>query len=106
MSDDSEIPTPLGTKGGVACTESASAPIIFFDGVSCHGAMHGIIEIELAARIMAPTQDGLVETRFIPAGRLRCSPVAAAALTDSIEKATKMVEQPQQQQPAVASKLN
>ena len=71
MSDDSEIPTLLGTKGGVACTESASAPIIFFDGVSCHGAMHGIIEIELAARIMAPTQDGLVETRFIPSGRLR-----------------------------------
>jgi hypothetical protein len=27
-------------------TESSNAPIIFFD-VSCHGALHGVVEIEL-----------------------------------------------------------
>jgi hypothetical protein len=104
--DDLESSAPLGTKSGIAYTESTGAPVIFFDGVSCHGAMHGIIEIELAARFMAPTQDGLVETRFMPAARLRCSVAAAAALLDSIQTATKMAEQPQQQPPAAASKLN
>ena len=106
MSDNSETPPALGTKSGVSYAESTTAPIIFFDGVSCHGTMHGIIEIELAARFMAPTQDGLVEIRFMPAARLRCSVAAAAVLLDSIQKATKMAEQPHQQPPAAASKLN
>lgn len=108
MPDESEASAPLATKSGVAYTESNTAPIIYFDGVSCHGAMHGVIEIELAARIMAPTADGGVFASFTPTARLRCSPTAAAAaaLLDSIEKATKMAEQPQQQPPAAASKLN
>jgi hypothetical protein len=80
--------------------------LIYFDGVSCHGTLHGVIEIELAARIMAPLMDGTVQTKFVPAGRLRCSPAAAAALRDSIDIATKIAEQPQQQPPAAASKLN
>jgi hypothetical protein len=106
LSDDPENSAPPTLKSGLAYTESAAAPIIFFDGVSCHGTMHGIIEIELAARIMAPAQDGLVEIKFIPAGRLRCSVAAAAALLDSIQSATKMAEEPHPQQPAAASKLN
>src|SRR5580704_775913 len=100
MSDDPETPPPLGTKSGVKYAENSSAPFKFFDGVACHGTMHGVIEIELAARIMAPTQDGGVETKFVPTGRLRCSVSAAAALLDSLQKATKMAEQPEQQQPA------
>jgi hypothetical protein len=106
MSDESEITAPLGTKSGITYTESSTAPIIYFDGVSCHGALHGVIEIELAARIMAPTVDGGVHMSFVPAARLRCSPAAAASLLDSIQKAAKMAEQPQQQPPAAASKLN
>ncbi len=106
MSDkESESPPRLGTQSGVAYSES-SAPIIYFDGVSCHGVMHGILEIELAARIMAPTMDGGVHMSFAPTARLRCSPAAAAALLDSIQKATKMAEQPQQQPPAAGTKLN
>jgi hypothetical protein len=106
MSDDSETTPPLATKSGIAYAESSAAPFIYFDGVSCHGALHGVIEIELAARMMAPTPDGGVHSFFGPVARLRCSPVAAAALLDSIEKAVKMAEQPQQQPPAAASKLN
>ncbi len=106
MTDDSKTSPPLGTTSGVAYSESGSAPFIYFDGVSCHGTLHGVIEIELAAHIMAPLMDGTVQTKLVPAGRLRCSPAAAAALRDSIDIATKMAEQPQQQSPAAASKLN
>ena len=106
MTGDSKTSPPLGATSGVAYSESSSAPFIYFDGVSCHGTLHGVIEIELAARIMAPLMDGTVQTKFVPAGRLRCSPAAAAALRDSIDIATKMAEQPQQQPPAAASKLN
>jgi len=105
MSKEPETPPRLGTASGVPYTET-NAPIIYFDGVSCHGVMHGILEIELAARIMAPTMDGNVHMSFVPAARLRCSPAAAASLLDSIEKAAKMAEQPQQQPPAASSKLN
>jgi hypothetical protein len=68
--------------------------------------MNGIVEIELAARIMAPTPDGGVDIKFGPAGRLRCSPTAAKALRQSIDAALAMAEQTQQQAPAAASKLN
>jgi len=103
MSDDSETPPPLATKSGVAYSELSTAPFIYFDGVSCHGAMHGVIEIELVARTMAPTADGGVHMGIVPVGRLRCSVAAGAALIDSIQKATKMAEQPEQQPPAPAS---
>jgi hypothetical protein len=87
--------------------ENAGAPIIFFDGVVCHGSSHGIIEIELAARIMSPRSDGGVQVQFVPAGRLRCSLAAAAALRNAIDGSIKMAEQPQQQPPpAATSKLN
>jgi hypothetical protein len=104
----SEITPTLGTSGGVPYAESGNAPYIYFDGVSCHGAIHGVIEIELAARMMAPTTNGGVYHSFGPVARLRCSPAAAAALLDSIQKATKMAEQTPQQHPpsAAASKLN
>jgi hypothetical protein len=106
MSDISETTPRLGTASGVIFAESSTAPYIYFDGVSCHGAMHGVIELELAARMMAPTIDGGVHMTFGTVARLRCSPAAAAALLDSIEKATKMATQPQQQPTAAATKLN
>ena|ERR1700733_7763701 len=105
MSDESKDAPRLGTASGIAYSESGNTPYIYFDGVACHGSIHGVIEIELAARMMAPTTDGGVHYAFGPVARLRCSPAAAAALPDSIQKATKMAEQPQEQSPA-ASKLN
>jgi len=106
MADDSETSPPLETKGGIAYVESSAAPFIFFDGVSCHGVMHGVIEIELATRLLAPTADGGVDIKFTPTARLRCSPTAARALHQSLESALKMAAEPQQQPPVAASKLN
>jgi hypothetical protein len=107
LSDETTEPPKIGTSSGLAYTESASAPFIFFDGVACYGSSHGIVEIELAARIMSPRSDGGVQVQFVPAGRLRCSLAAAAALRSSIDASIKMAEQPQQQPPpAATSKLN
>jgi hypothetical protein len=52
-------------------------------------ALHGVVEIELAARIIIATPDGGVEIKFVPTGRLRCSPAAAEGLRQSIEIAIK-----------------
>jgi hypothetical protein len=103
MSDKSDASPRLGTQSGIGYTEVGNAPIIYFDGVSCHGAMHGVIEIELAARVMAPILGGGVHMSFVPAARLRFSVRAAAALIESIQKAVKMAQKPQQQPPAAAT---
>jgi hypothetical protein len=65
--------------------------------------MHGVIEIESAARVMAPILRGGVDTSFVPAARLRFSVRAAAALIDLIKKAANMAQKPQQQPPAAAT---
>ncbi len=105
MSSDLEAPPPNATKSGITYAENSCAPFIYFDGVACHGNLHAVVEIELAARIMAPLADGGVEVKFVPAGRLRCSRVAAASLIDSLQKVLKMEEQPEQG-PAAGTQLN
>jgi hypothetical protein len=103
MSDKSDAPPRLGTQSGVVYTEVGNAPIVYFDGVSCHGAMHGVIEIELDARVMAHILGGGVHMSFEPAASLRFSARAAAELIESIQKAAKMAQKPQQQPPAAAT---
>ena len=100
-SSKTNIPTNIS-----AYADISTAPFIYFDGVACHGALHGVVEIELTARIMIPTPDGGVEIKFVPACRLRCSPAAAESLRQSIEIAIKMAQQVHQQPPAAASRLN
>lgn len=82
-----------------------SAPFIYFDYVPTHGILGGAVQIELAARIIVPLEDGGVQTHTIDTARLRCSPTAARFLKDSLEAALKMLEQPQAS-PSAASKMN
>ena len=86
--------------------DSRDTPMIFFDCVVCHGVMHGVIQIEIAGRVMIPNQDGGVEIKFIPTGRLRCSAEAAKALRQSLDVALSMAKHPEHHQPAAAIKLN
>ena len=98
--------------------DSSDAPTMYFDGVACHGVMHGVIQIEIAGRVMIPRQDGGVDIKFVPTGRLRCSAEAARALRQSLDIALSMAEHPEQRQlatklkhpeqrqPAAATKLN
>jgi hypothetical protein len=89
-----------------AYADNGAVPFVYFDGVACHGALHGVVEIELAARIMIPRTDGGVEIKIVPTGRLRCSPAAAESLVQSIQIAVKMAHQVRQQPAAAASTLN
>jgi hypothetical protein len=70
---------------------SAAAPVIYFDGAPAFGACAGHIEVELAARVLMPKADGAsVAIEYLCVAHLRCSPAAAEALTDGIDKALDM----------------
>jgi hypothetical protein len=73
-----------------------TAPIIYFDFVPTYGVLSGAIQVELAARTMAPLENGRVSTNKVETGRLRCSPTAAKSLRDALDAALRMLEQPQQ----------
>jgi hypothetical protein len=69
--------------------------LIYFDFVPTHGILAGAVQIELAARTMAPSQSGGVISETIEVGRLRCSPTGAKFLRDALDAALKMLENPQ-----------
>jgi hypothetical protein len=85
----------------------AAAPLVYFDIVGAYGTMNGAVEIELATRVLVPKPDGSTDVKFLSSGRLRCTPVAAANLRNSLDAALKMLEQPQANMAAIAAgKLN
>jgi hypothetical protein len=82
----SSSPTPM-------LKNSASAPVIYFDGVPAIGAWQGNIELELAARLLMPQRDGngvLIDMGCV--AHLRCSAAAAVALRDSLIKALDLLD--------------
>jgi len=82
-----------------------AAPVVYFDIAPAHGVMGGIVEIELASRILNAMSDGSVDIKFITTGRLRCSPTAALNLRNALDASLKMLEQ-QQHAPVATAKLN
>jgi hypothetical protein len=96
MTDKSEIP---------AYENVNAAPVVYFDIAPAHGIMGGIIQIELASRILNAMSDGSVDIKFITTGRLHCSPTAALKLRNALDASLKMLEQ-QQHAPAATTKLN
>jgi hypothetical protein len=73
----------------------ATAPVLYFDIVSAYGTMHGVVEAELATRILLPRTDGTTNVKFLSSGRLRCSPTAALQLRNALDAALRMLDQPQ-----------
>ena len=71
-----------------------NAPFVYFDVVPSFGVMNGTVQIELAARTLSPAGRD-VEVELVACGRLRCSPAAAQALRDAIDKTLKMLAEPQ-----------
>jgi hypothetical protein len=106
VSDEAETSPPTASPFVDIPHAEVGVPFVYFDGASCHGTMNGAILIEVIARILVPNEDGPVGFKAVPTARLRCSPAAAQSLRLSIDEALKMVEQPQQQPAAAASKLN
>lgn len=94
--------TPTSPAGVTISTASSErAPVIYFDGVSCFGHHNGAIQIELAANLLMPVGAG-VRVDVIQTGHIRCSPAAAAALREALDKALAMYQQGQGQPQADA----
>ena len=83
----------------------STAPFVYFDFVPTYGTLSGSIQIELAARILAPLENGGVKSGMVEVARLRCSPTTAKVLRDTLESSLKMLEQPQSS-PASIGTLN
>lgn len=84
--------------------DALTAPIVYFDAVSAQGIMNGAIQIELAARTLAPGSRDVI-VKFMTTARVRCSPAAAIQLRAAIDGALKMLNQ-SQEAPAAVSILN
>ena len=90
---------------------SDRAPFVYFDNAPAYGVMGGAIEIELTARTLVPTSFGPTTVEIFPIARLRCSPIAAAALMEALRGALEMLKNLQEQtggatEAAAAGKLN
>jgi hypothetical protein len=90
--------TPAANQGPVIISSSSSerAPIIYFDGASCFGHHNGAIQIELAANLLMPI-GAAVRVDVVQTAHLRCSPAAALALREALDKALAMLKLGQQQ---------
>jgi hypothetical protein len=89
---------PVTNPGGVTISTGSAerAPVIYFDGVSCFGHHNGAIQIELAANLLMPVGPG-VRVDVIQTAHIRCSPAAAIALREALDKALAMMQQGQLQ---------
>jgi hypothetical protein len=90
--------TPVTNQGPVTISSSSSerAPIVYFDGASCFGHHNGMIQVELAANLLLPV-GAAVRVDVVQTAHLRCSPAAARALREALDKALAMYEQGQRQ---------
>lgn len=69
----------------------AAAPFIYFDNAPLYGATYaGCIEVELSSRALSPKDEGRVVAEMICVAHLRCTPEAALALADALQKAVEM----------------
>lgn len=99
--------TPATNPGGVTVSTASAerAPFVYFDGVSCFGHHNGAIQIELAANLLMPL-GASVKVDVIQTAHLRCSPLAAIALREALDKALAMFQQGQQQTESIPAVKN
>lgn len=92
MTADTNPSTPKHVDEGETALRLASieAPFIYFDHAPTFGTQSGAIQVELAARIIAPAQGG-TRNDFVLTAHLRCSPNAALELRNAIDKALGML---------------
>jgi hypothetical protein len=95
MAESDAPPTNAGSVL-ISTGSSERAPFVYFDGVSCFGHHNGTIQIELAANLLMPVGPG-VRIDVIQTAHLRCTPAAAVALREALDKAIAMIHQGQQQ---------
>ena len=99
-------PLVVTPKSGITALASETAPFIYFDGAATYGVSFGAIQIELAANVIVPTDDGNVRTDVIVTAHLRCSPNAAIGLREAIDKALELAKSIAAPTAVKAAKLN
>lgn len=80
-----------------------AAPVVYFDQVPVFGVSPGIVEIELAARMLMPRGDNTVFVDMGCTAHLRCSPNAAIVLIDALQKALDMLKKANEKPEGVLS---
>jgi hypothetical protein len=90
-----ETPRSGGTVLTIAGNDAA--PFVYCDAVAAFGVNKGVVEIELSSRTILPIPDTTsVRHEVVITGHLRCSPAAAAAIREALEKTMTMLAQAQQ----------
>lgn len=71
---------------------TATAPMIYFDGAPTLGLSNSVVEIDLSARVMNLYQGDRVTTDTLCVAHLKCSIEAAVQLRTAINKALAMAK--------------
>jgi hypothetical protein len=79
---------------GITALTLDQVPFVYFDGVVAHGVNHGMIQLELAAKVVVPDGKGGVTTEVVVTAHVRCSPDAAANLKEAIDHALLIAKRP------------
>jgi hypothetical protein len=95
--------SPKGPGIKIATSSNEMAPFIYFDGVATYGVNAGTVQLELTANTIMPEGTG-TRTDVLVTAHLRCSPTAAMALRDVINRTLEMAGIDQTIQPVPQSK--
>ena len=68
-----------------------NVPMVYFDVAPVFGVLHGAAQIELASRILCPTEGGM-SVEFHTTGRMRCTAEALRSLIRAAEKCIEMLD--------------
>lgn len=82
-------------KTNMIMKNSTSAPIVYLDWVQALGIINGVVELECAAQVLVPKENGQVQADTVCTAHLRCSVAAANNLMEAIGKALAMLQAPQ-----------
>ena len=87
-------PQPQPQAAPTLLKNSGLAPFVYFDCAPVFGTLGGVIEVELAVRMLMPRTDNTVANEFQCAAHLRSSVQGAMQLRDALDKAIAMATKP------------
>lgn len=74
-------------SSGVRNLGAEDAPFVYFDAVLAFGMYGGVVQIELAAKVLDVNGKGDLKNEVVVTARLRCSPDAARNLQHELGNA-------------------
>ena len=92
-----QMSSQSNAKAQPAVSGSDAAPIIYCDGIVAAGSLGGIVQLELAANLLIPTEldnNRPPKRRVLVTGHIRCSAQAALAIRDTIDKLLRVPAEP------------